>query len=292
MSEVTDWTIQKLIHWTTGHFGSKGIDSARLDAELLLAATLRCKRLDLYLRFDQPLAADELKNFKALVVRRAAREPVAYILGQQEFYNRTFLVSPGVLIPRPETEHLIDKALSFFNSKTESALEVLDVGCGSGAIAVTLGALELRTRIRALDISPRACEVTKSNSDKENISERMKIENISFENWSSDQKFDLVVSNPPYISLDSKDALPPEVRNHEPQEALFGGQRGDEILSRWLPKMAELLKSGGLLLCEIGYNQSAAVEEYARATGILENIGFLKDYAGHNRILHGSRKET
>jgi len=287
---VNEWNIQKLIVWTTQHFSSKGINSSRLDAELLLAKTLKCKRLDLYLRFDQPVSAIELQSFKSLVLRRSQREPIAYILGQQEFFNRVFEISPGVLIPRPETESVIEEALAWAKTKNESELSALDIGSGSGAISVTLPLEDPRIIVTALDISSRAVSQTKINAEKMGVGPKVKVEGVDFLEWQSSDLFDLVISNPPYIGRATAPSLESDVRDYEPHEALFGGEKGHETLQQWIPKMAKLIKPSGLLLCEIGYNQREVILNYAQETGILENIEVMKDYSGHPRILRATKK--
>jgi release factor glutamine methyltransferase len=287
---VNEWTIQKLIQWTTQHFGAKGIESSRLDAELLLAHTLNCKRLDLYLKFDQPVSTAELASFKNLVMRRTQREPVAYILGRQEFFSYSFDVSPGVLIPRPETEHLLEEALSWAKLKSDEKISILDIGSGSGAIGVTLAIEDPRIHVTALDISEKASRQTSTNAKKFDVLDRVLAENKDFFQWESPHTFDAVVSNPPYVGKNTSDALSKEVRDFEPHVALFGGEKGDEILSQWIPKMVEALKPSGLFLCEIGYDQETRARALAEETGVLTNIEILKDYSGHPRILKAFKK--
>jgi release factor glutamine methyltransferase len=289
---VNEWTIAKVIEWTTLHFNSKGIDSARLDGELLLSHTLKCKRIDLYLKFDQLVTQDELTAYKALVVRRSKREPIAYILGRQEFYDRSFCIHSGVLIPRPETEHLVEAALEWAKINENEKILALDIGCGSGAISVSLAAENAKFFLTALDISTVACETTKVNAEKNNVSKKIEIENADFQSWSSSKKFDLVVSNPPYVGENVASTLKADVINFEPREALFGGLIGDEKLKVWLPKMIEYINPEGLLLCEIGFDQENAAIKCCENSGTMERIEVLKDYSGHPRVLRAFRSVT
>lgn len=283
------WTIQSLLEWTSQHFKEKGIESARLDAELLLADTLKCKRLDLYLKFDQPVHDAELALFKVSVVRRGQREPVAYILGRQEFYSRVFEIPKRVLIPRPETEHLVDSVLQWTRSNTKEKFDALEIGCGSGAIAVSLLAEEPRFVFSCLDIQIEACEVTEKNSVKHNVRDRVVIECADFEKWSGQKTFDVVVSNPPYVAGRVSDKLEPDVRDFEPARALFGGPEGTETLSRWIPKMAAALNPGGLMVCEIGYDQEEMVRALAGSNPSLTHVRVDKDLAGHPRVFSAQK---
>jgi release factor glutamine methyltransferase len=285
-SEV--WTIQKTIQWTSQHFLSKKIESARLDTELLLAKALGCKRIDLYLKFDQPLKANELKTFKEMVVRRSQREPVAYILGVREFFGREFEVGPGVLIPRPETELLIDLTLAHHTRP----LKILDVGCGSGAIAVTLAAEIEQSQVHGLDASEKACGMTAANSTKHGVESRLKITHGEFLKHEQGEPYELVVSNPPYIGLSIKDSLQPEVGGFEPELALFGGEKGHEILEQWIPKMGQHLLPGGLLLCEIGYDQEEISKNITERTHLFDSIQIHKDLNGNPRVLKAQRKKA
>ena len=288
------WTIQKILTWTAEFFTSKKIPSARLDSEILLATTLGCRRLDLYLKFDQPLKDMELKKFKELVVRRSKREPVAYITGVQEFYGRNFIVGPGVLIPRPETEHLIGEVLSWFKVQQENekkeTINILDVGSGSGCIGLTL-ALEIpQAQVVALEKMEKGTYFTRANAEILKVDGRVTVLQNDFCDFNSADKFDIIVANPPYIALTEKDRLQEDVVQYEPAEALFGGPAGHETLQAWLPKMMELLAPQGLLVAELGFDQGEVAKNLALQEKFQE-IEIIRDYSGNVRLLK-ARKES
>ncbi|MBK9293640.1 MAG: peptide chain release factor N(5)-glutamine methyltransferase [Oligoflexia bacterium] len=275
---MQSWNIQQVLNWTTSHFDSKKISSSRLDAELLLAKTLNCKRIDLYLKFDQPLLEKDLNKFKELIKRRAHYEPIAYILGEKDFFGRNFDVGPGVLIPRPETELIIEEVLKM---NLKPSAEILDVATGSGCIATTLAAEIQGAKVWAVDISKEAQKFCEQNFKKLQVQDRVEFILSDFYKYSQscNQKFDLVVSNPPYVSTRAQ--LMSDVKNFEPSLALYGGEIGDEILLKWLPEMIKLCKLGGSVLCEIGFDQTQSVSEVLKDY----NFIFIKDYANHNRIV-------
>lgn len=288
MTTTETWTVQRLLNWTSQHFQSKEIPSARLDAELLLSHALGKKRLDLYLGFDQPVTPGELSIMRDLVKRRSRHEPVAYILGRQEFYGRSFAVGKGVLIPRPETEHLIDEAVAWAREKEllENSLQVLDVASGSGCIAVTL-ACELKgAQVTAIDLAEAAYHYTLLNAQRLGVTDRTRVHHGNFDSWPfpTNGGFDIITSNPPYVSQQDIPALQRDVREFEPHEALVGGVVGSEIISRWVPKMVSLLKRGGLLVLEIGYDQGDVVQQILKQQDGLDEIRVLKDYSGHGRV--------
>jgi release factor glutamine methyltransferase len=298
MMEKELWTIQKLLDWTSKHFSTKGIGSARLDTELLLARALGCKRLDLYLKFDQPLKPEELSNFKEMVKRRSQKEPVAYILGEKEFYGRGFSVGPGVLIPRPETEHLIDTVLEWvrLNSgaaefkKEEQELKILDVGSGSGAIGVTLALEFPKSHVKAIEASHVAAQFTETNAAK--LGASVEVLNQDFESYaqSTTEIFDVVASNPPYIGRLAQDTLQEDVKGFEPEQALYGGNQGHELLTKWLPLYVKLLKPNGLLVFEIGSDQGEIVKKLLAENEELDQIQIIQDYSGHPRIARAIKK--
>lgn len=278
------WTILKTLQWTVDYFVSHQIENPRLEAEILLSKVLGLTRVQLYTRFDQPLQDEELKNYKAFIQRRIKREPLAYIVGSKEFYSRDFRVTPDVLIPRPETEMLIDEAISF--AKDRETLQMVDLGTGSGCIAITL-ALEIpNSLVWAIDSSEKALEVTKKNVEKYQLQERVRMihADILKEEWFKEiSPFDLIVSNPPYISSDEIEKLAPEIQ-FEPRTALDGGKEGFDYYQTMIPSSFLHLKKGGIALFEIGFDQEKKIRELLEKTGN-DNFEIKLDLAGHPRVV-------
>jgi len=397
-----NWTVQKILTWTTDFFKSKEIESARVDAEVLLAHVLRVKRLDLYLRGSQELKPQELEKYRDLVKRRAKKEPVAYILGEREFYGRPFKVGSGVLIPRPETELIVDEVLDFvFTKKTkplseggapskqlpavefethdeldeainsamdeyaqggdegeedkdedlgqadkpiemtgakaalekaarEKALarariqaqsqkptkaawaklgpksaiektarlqspEILDVGAGSGCLGVTL-ALEIPdSQVMAVELHPDAAGIARENAVKLGCQERYRLLEKDFEKANEllpQNHFDILVSNPPYIGRKEKFTLPADVAGYEPPQALYGGDAGYELIERWVPLFAQVLKPGGLVVCEIGEAQGKRLLESFEKSGKFSDLRLIQDYSGRPRIIKAVKSKV
>jgi len=291
-SLTNSWTILQTLQWTADYFKRQGLDHGRSSAEILLAHCLQCERIDLYLRYDQPLNSAELKRFKALIQRRVQREPDAYIIGQKEFWSLSFQVTPAVLIPRPETECLVEAALRRY--PTNDAIQVLELGTGSGAISVALAHERTNWQIRASDISADALHVARHNAHR-----LLSAVNIDFFNGSwfepfSDQKcfFDLIISNPPYIASKDLTGLDPEVRQFEPTEALDGGADGLGYLRHIINTAPDYLKPEGVLILEIGYDQRSAVEELGHRRGAYQSVTVEKDYSGLDRVALFQRKKV
>lgn len=277
------WTVLKLLDWTSGYFREKGIESARLEAELLLAGTLGCDRVGLYLRFDQPLEAEELTDFRQKVARRARREPLQYILGQTEFWSLPIRVTPEVLIPRGDTEVLVEEALA----RGKNVSRILDVGTGSGAISVALAHELPEARITAIDLSPTALAVAEENARENRVDGRIRFLEADLARLPQEE-FELVVSNPPYIRQDELKELMPEVRDHEPLQALDGGPDGLDNYRHLARQAAACLAPGGWLLVEIGQGQEEQVRELFTAAG-LGDIYERCDYAGIPRVVGGKK---
>lgn len=281
-------TILTLIQKSTAFFEEKGIGEPKLSAEHLMAHALGVKRLQMYLRFDQPVQETELESFRTMVRRRLRHEPVQYIVGTTEFYGLEFAVSPAVLIPRPETEHLIDTFLDLRKSELlRPDLRLLDVGTGSGAIAVTLAKHLQDARITATDISEEALGVARANAMLHGLEERihfLRHDILTDRAAEAGAPFDVVVSNPPYIPKDEIPELQPEVRDHEPLAATTDGADGLRFYRRFAEAAAELLTEGGLLAVEIGHGQSEAVQALFSDAG-LRDIAVRKDYAGIDRVV-------
>ncbi|WP_305044048.1 peptide chain release factor N(5)-glutamine methyltransferase [Geoalkalibacter sp.] len=282
MGEV--WTVLRVLEWTAVYFRERGIESARLDADLLLAATLGVDRVGLYLRYDQPLNAEELSRFRARVARRARREPLAYILGEVEFWSLSFAVTPAVLIPRPDTEVLVEEALA----RGPDEARVLDVGTGSGAIAISLAVERPAWQVTALDVSPAALEVAQGNARRHGVAERLRFLPGDLAQL-PDEQFDLIVANPPYIPSADLAGLMPDVRDHEPHLALDGGPDGLAAYRALAAQAASRLRSGGCLLVEIGQGQEVAVQSLFAQAG-LRDVRNRADYAGIIRVVGAARQ--
>ncbi len=284
MDEV--WTILKVLQWTTGYFNRKGVEQPRANAEVLLAHVLDMERIQLYLHYDKPLSPAELSRYREAVKRRAAREPTQYITGKQEFWSLDFLVSPSVLIPRPETELLVEKALEIVGTGPSW---VLDLGVGSGAIAVALAHERPNARLIATDKSIEALEVAKRNAARHGVQDRILFAAMDlFAGFSSFlPPFDLIISNPPYVSEEEFFELAQEVSKNEPELALRGGDpRGLGVIFDILKSFADYLKPGGVLLMEIGKGQEGILGEELATVQLVEEFDFIKDYSGIFRVLY------
>jgi release factor glutamine methyltransferase len=275
------WNVLQLLQTTADYFTKKGRETARLDSELLLCEVLKLDRVRLYCSFDKPVAQHELDAFRELVRRRGAGEPVAYILGRKEFYGLSFEVGPGVLVPRPETEHVVDQVLALIPK--EEQRRVLDVGTGSGAIAVAIARERPKAQVTASDISNEALTFARRNARQHGVEDRIEfMEGDLFADCHG--RFHVIVSNPPYIDPAEAGDLPGDVIGFEPQQALFAGERGLEIIRRLIESAPRALVSGGALVMEIGYRQATAVKELAQSFGRFSGILIVRDYADRDRV--------
>ena len=285
----TVWTIQALLKWTADYLRTKGIESARLESEVLLAHVLNCPRIELIARsLEQPAEADRAK-FRELIRRRVEGWPVAYLVGTKEFYLLKFEVSPAVLVPRPETETLVMEALRLL--KPLKGPTVLDLGTGSGCIAVSVAHQKKDARVTATDISPDASDVARRNAERHGVADRITfLQGDLLAAVPAGSTFDLVVSNPPYVTPTELAALTPDVREHEPRLALDGGPDGLAFYRRIAAGVGPLLKPGGWLLVEIGATQDEAVRALFAERAELELGPTLKD--GHKlpRVVTARRK--
>lgn len=275
------WTLLKLLRWTTDYFAEKGIDSPRLDAELLLAHVLQLDRVGLYVNFERPLTAAELDAIRPLVKRRGQREPLQYLLGSTEFWSLEFEVTPAVLIPRADTEILVEEALNH----AAASGRLLDVGTGSGALVVSLASELPDWQVEALDISAAALAVAGRNAEKNGVGERVRFFSGDLAELPG-QTYDLIVSNPPYIARAEWDALMPEVRCFEPQTALLAAEDGLACYRQLAAQAGSRLQRGGWLLVEIGSTQAQAVQQLFAAAG-LQNVYVREDYSGLPRVVGG-----
>ena len=285
-----------------------GVPSGTLAAELLLMHALGRDRTWLYTNPEHPLAAGEAEKFFALVARRAAGEPTQYLTGKQEFWGLEFEVTPAVLIPRPETEHVVEVALERLgergikiNMKTgqpSPPLRVADVGTGSGCLAIALAQELPHSEIVATDISAPALEVARRNAARHHVSDRIRFVQTNLLDCVLDESritshesrlFDLIISNPPYIAREDAASLPVEVREHEPHSALFGGPTGVEIYERLIKHAGALLGPRGIIVLELGYNSADAVRKMLHADGHWANISVTNDLAGIPRVIAAER---
>lgn len=278
MTEI--WTTLKVLNWTKGYLAEKGVANARLEAEWLLAAALELDRVGLYLNFDKPLTEAELSGCRQLVARRAKREPLQYILGSQDFCGLDFVVSPAVLIPRHDTEVLVEEAL--LRAGTNS--RILDIGVGSGCIAVALATRLPAAEVCGVEQSTAALAIATENAARHHVRVNLLAGSL-FEPFPRG-RFDLIVSNPPYIPTGDLAALAPEVRDFEPREALDGGADGLDFYRLIIPAANEHLRAGGWLLVEVGIDQAAAIKEMFATNGF-SAIFAARDPGGVDRVVGG-----
>ena len=283
------WTINDLIVWTTQYFASQGIESPRLEAQILLAHVMNYPRIELVARSHEEPLPEERTRFRELIRRRVENWPVAYLVGRREFYLLSFAVSPAVLIPRPDTETLVLAALDSLKGKP--APRVLDLGTGSGCIAVSLAHQCQSAQITATDISPDALTIAEQNARTHGVAEQITFRKGDLFEAVSDSpmQYDLIVSNPPYIPQAELANLPADVRDHEPRVALDGGPDGLAYYRRIIAEAATYLLPGGMLLLEIGWDQNEAVRGLIAEQNALELCPSLKDKAGRFRVVQARR---
>lgn len=284
------WTFGRLLQWTTNFLKEKQADSPRLDAEVLLAHVVGCQRIGLYTRFEEVASDDVRAKYKQLVKQRVDGCPVAYLVGYKEFYNLKFIVSPAVLIPRPETELLVMEAIRL--AKPHTKPRILDVGTGSGAIALTLAKHLPHAEIIACDISPEALAIAQKNAELLGVSNRVQFVQSDLLAGIPAQQFDFIVSNPPYIATKVVSELPVNVRNYEPKLALDGGPLGTEVIARLASAGKPFLKPAGYLLMEIGYDQGKTVPALLEAEGGYQAVTVLPDPAGLPRLVIAQRSSS
>jgi len=282
-------TVLESINLSTQYLYEKGIESPRTNAELLLAYIIGCKRLELYLAFDRPLSDSELQKYREHIKRRGSFEPLQYITGKVEFYALELKVNPSVLIPRPETELLVENILNQFSK--EKKLIILDIGCGSGNIAIALAANLPAAKIISTDVSAEALKVAEENSEKHNVSGRIKFvkHNILINDLNNFPMFDIAVSNPPYVSKESFSSLQREIKDFEPGIAVTDDSDGYTFFRTISEKVNSKLKEDGKLFFEVAQGQSEEVVEIITKNNY-KNIGVIKDYQNIDRVIFGEKK--
>jgi len=288
------WTVLRVLNWTSQYFDGKGIENPRLDAEVLLAHSLKAERLDLYLSYDKPLLKDELRGYKNLIKRRIKREPLQYITEHQEFWSLKFKVARGILIPRPETETLIEEALKIFPHVEPPAetINVLDLGTGSGVVAIALAKELQRGRIFATDISDIAIKLARENAGIHRLEKTITfLQGDTFHPvLEKTGYFNLVISNPPYVpSGDFKD-LQPEVKDFEPRIALDGGKEGLRFHRRISSQVSRYLAKDGWLMLEVGKGQAEKVVKLIETTREFYPASFVRDLSGIERVVKAKKK--
>jgi release factor glutamine methyltransferase len=290
MSDAETWTIGRLLTWTTKYLTDRGADSPRLDAELLLAHAVGCPRIGLYTTFDEPPNDAVRTAFRDLVRRRAEGTPVAYLLGHREFYSMEFRVTPDVLIPRPETEFLVIAVLDALGRRP-TAKHVADIGTGSGAIAVAVAKHAPRVHVTAVDTSIAALATARANAERHGVAARIEfVESDLLHAAASDKTFDVIASNPPYVSSAEMSSLPADVARYEPHAALEAGPLGTEVYARIIPQAAQRLVPNGELWMEISPLRLDGVSALMAAEKALEILPIIKDLAGQARVAGGRRK--
>lgn len=284
------WTIIKTLEWTADYFRQHGIPQSRAVAEILLAHILSCARIDLYLRHDQPLNEAELARYRQVIRRRATFEPEAYIIGQKEFWSLSVQVTPDVLIPRPETECLVESILERLSA--DNIVRVLELGVGSGAISIALAHERSQWRFWASDISHRAAGIARNNAARllPGITIRFFIGRWFDAIGTHGPAFDLIVSNPPYIPTAELDQLQPEIKTFEPYTALDGGPDGMDSLAHIIDTAHIHLNPGGWLMLEMGHDQQPRIQERVRCHHAYDLVEFRNDYSGYPRVAQIRRR--
>jgi release factor glutamine methyltransferase len=285
---MTEWTIQALLDWTKKYFANKGIETPRQESEILLAHALGCPRIELYTRFDEVVGEGPRSRFRELVRRRAEGCPVAYLVGYREFYKLPFRVSPAVLIPRPETEHLVELALRL--AANYSQPRVLDLCTGSGCIAVSVAYYCKSAQVVATDVSADAVEVARTNAAQHGVAQRIEFRTGDlFSPIQPDERFDLILSNPPYVAHEDLPQLHRQIRDYEPRLALDGGAGGLTFYQRIAQQVSDFLAPGARLLLEIGYDQEEAVTALLAAVPGLSVEETVRDLARLPRVVVARR---
>lgn len=290
--------LKDVLQKTTQFFRDKGFSSPRLDTELLMARALQWDRMKLYMNYEYALTESELTACRELVKRRASGEPVAYILGERDFYNHRFIVSSGVLIPRPETETIVQSVLDWWRSFEDEtvALDIVDLGCGSGCIGLSIAAEVPTAKLVSVDIAETPVRITRLNAEKLAVANRSQVlqkdvSELELQDFEPAFKglASVIVANPPYIAEDDEQ-VEANVRKFEPKEALFSPDGGLFHIRNWATKAADLIVVSGLVIFEIGYEQGLRAQKIFEETGAFEDVTILKDLAGMDRFVRAIRR--
>lgn len=287
--------LKEILDKTTQFFKEKHIDSPRLDAELLLAHGLKLERMQLYLKFDQPMGEAELATCRELVRRRVQGEPVAYILGHKYFFGYNFMVNPAVLIPRPETEHIVEATLEWAQDK-DAEYTIVDLGSGSGCIGQTLLKKLPNAKLVAVDASEQALEVANANADALELTNRIQflhadasdVDRVlaTVKEFTGAGQIHILVSNPPYIASDDKD-VEENVKKFEPEIALFAPENGLKFLRDWSQKYSPFLADKAIVLMEMGMTQGPVMKAHFEGLGVFNKVDVIKDLASLDRVIRG-----
>ena len=305
---MEEWTIQKLLNWVTEYLKTKGIDSPRLSAELLLSHVLGLKRIELYTQFNKVVELEQLSQLRELVKRAGTHEPIAYLTGKKEFYSLEFEITKDCLIPRPETELLVERAIEFLRTRSDSPREMMaspisrgeqlvcDLCTGCACVAVAIARNFADCRLVATDISDAALAVAEQNVTKHGLTNRLKLlKGDLFEPiipGLGTAKFDLIVCNPPYVSDSEFSKLANNVKDFEPKLALAAGPDGLDIIKRIIAQAGPFLKPAAALMLEIGNNQGAAVRNLLENSGNFTAITIEKDYSNLDRLAVATAKSA
>jgi len=290
MSQTSDWTVQKLLNWVTEYLTQKDVDAPRLSAEMVLSSVLELTRIELYTQYNKVVAKERLDRLHDLVKRAGRHEPIAYLVGRTEFYSMEFEVTPDCLIPRPETEGLVLRAIEFLRQRGGPQL-VCDLCTGSGVIAAAIAKNVPDTKVVATDISEAALAVAARNIEKHKLQERIELrQGDLFEPLTAKLDFfDVIACNPPYVSATEYEALDKNVKDYEPQVALYAGEEGLDVYRRIAEGIDQFVKPDAVLLLEIGYKQGPAVRELLECSGAFTEIQIEKDLQDHDRIVVARR---
>jgi len=284
---MTSLRVVDIIQSSTDYLSKKGVPDPRLDAELLLGSVIQKDRLQLYLFFDRPVEKGELDQYREYIRRRGKREPLQHILGETGFMNLTVKTGPQALIPRPETEVLVEQAIHLMGDRDA---RILDIGTGTGCIAISLASALPKAQIHALDISKEALELAKENAALNNTQVEFQLKDVMRDAISPEARYDLVVSNPPYISDGEREDLQAEVRDYDPSEALFDGGDGLSFYHRFAQVLPELLNPGGRFMFEFGgAHQEREVLHIFAQSGYVD-LEIIQDYNGDPRVISGKYK--